>query len=257
MRTVLPIAAIWLCACPGPATRQERLVPDRCADAKRPAVKYVTMTESFFRHAVLPHSVDVLDILGAESGAFGLAHQEDARDALAPDELATCSALIFYVSGELPLSAEERARLLRFVDEGGGFVAIHASLASFYRWPQWRELVGAWSNGHPWYGRIGVRVDARDHPAARGLPERFELSAEEAYQLRDFSTDGTVLLRLDPSTVDLNAIGVEPKPWGFPLAWTGRRGKGRTFTTALGHGDAWDDPNFRAHLLSGIEWVLP
>lgn len=67
-----------------------------------------------------------------------------------------------------------------------------------------------------------------------------------------------MLLRLDPSSVDLTRAGVRRRFYGWPLAWTRSYGSGRVFYTALGHNEAvWRDPRYRKLLLNGILWSLP
>ena len=42
-----------------------------------------------------------------------------------------------------------------------------------------------------------------------------------------------------------------------PIAWYHVFDGGRSFYTGLGHTEAsYDEPNFRKHLLGGIEWCL-
>ena len=66
-----------------------------------------------------------------------------------------------------------------------------------------------------------------------------------------------MLLRLDPSSVDLKAPNVRPQPYGWPLAWTRAFGQGRVFYTALGHEEAvWRDPRYQQMLANAIGWVM-
>jgi hypothetical protein len=59
---------------------------------------------------------------------------------------------------------------------------------------------------------------------------------DEIYQISDFDYRGSrVLLRLDPSSVDLSKTGVHQRFYGWPLAWTRLYGDGRVFYTALDH----------------------
>jgi uncharacterized protein len=66
-----------------------------------------------------------------------------------------------------------------------------------------------------------------------------------------------VLLRLDPTSVDLNLPNVHRHPYGWPLAWSRSYGAGRVFYTALGHEEAvWRDFWFQKLLRNGALWVL-
>lgn len=246
--------ATLLAACAPAIDSPRDAVADACAAAGRPAVLYVTHSVGY-RHAVLPHSVDLLGRLGAKSGAFHLAWRDDARLGLDAVDLAACAAVVFFSMGDVPLSDGQESALLAFVRGGGGFVGLHSAATSLTSWPEWADLVGARFNGHPWYGRAVVRPVSADHPATRDLPPTWPLN-DEIYQFDHLRAGLTHLLRLDTDSVDMSAVGVEEMPWGFPLAWARRFGDGRVFYTALGHGDIWDDARFQAHVLGGIQSVL-
>jgi type 1 glutamine amidotransferase len=65
-----------------------------------------------------------------------------------------------------------------------------------------------------------------------------------------------VVLRLDPSTVDLDRDNVHRHPYGWPLAWTRSYGNGRVFYTALGHEEGvWRDPRFQTLLRNAVLWA--
>ena len=45
--------------------------------------------------------------------------------------------------------------------------------------------------------------------------------------------------------------------FGYPIAWCVREGRGRVFTTALGHFPAaWESPAYLRHLHGGLTWTL-
>ena len=51
---------------------------------------------------------------------------------------------------------------------------------------------------------------------------------DEIYQISDFDYRGSrVLLRLEPSSVDLSKTGVHQRFYGWPIAWTRFYGEGR------------------------------
>ena len=82
---------------------------------------------------------------------------------------------------------------------------------------------------------------------------------DEMYQYRaPYSRDNVdVLMRLDASKLDLTNRNVKRKDADFPVAWVKNYGKGRVFSSTLGHPDAaWDDPRVQTLYLEGIEWVL-
>jgi uncharacterized protein len=66
-----------------------------------------------------------------------------------------------------------------------------------------------------------------------------------------------VVLRLDPSSVDLGRGNVHRHPYGWPLAWgPASYGSGRVFYTALGHEEAvWRDARFQRLLRNAVLWA--
>jgi uncharacterized protein len=76
-------------------------------------------------------------------------------------------------SGELDLDDQQKADLLSFVhDDGHGFVSVHASADTNYKWPDFGILNGAWFDEHPW-GTFDapIIVEEPDLPRCTPLPE--------------------------------------------------------------------------------------
>jgi uncharacterized protein len=197
-----------------------------------------------------------LEALGRETGAFEAIVTRDAAW-FDPERLKKVDVVFFYTTGELPLSAAERAALFAFVRGGGGFAGAHCAADTFHEVPEYGAMLGAYFDGHPWHQAVRIRVEDREHPATRHLGEAFTLS-DEVYQFRaPYDREQLhVLLSLDPASVDVAAPGVHRTDGDFALAWCRRWGKGRVFYTALGHEPAvWRDERFLRHVLGGILWA--
>jgi uncharacterized protein len=218
-------------------------------------VLYLTQSAGF-EHGVLPLSEDVLKELGEQSGAFQTTVSRDSS-VINRENLKGYDALVFYTTGELPFSSEQKQAFLDFVLSGKAFVGIHSATDTFYTWLEYGELIGAYFDGHPWHQEVTIQTEDPLHPATRHLAPSFRIT-DEIYQFRSFSREKVhVLLRLDNSSVDLNAPGVNRADRYFANAWTRQYGSGRVFYTALGHRDeVWRDPRFQQHLLNGIRWAM-
>ncbi|MHC5011276.1 MAG: family 16 glycoside hydrolase, partial [Planctomycetota bacterium] len=173
-----------------------------------------------------------------------------------PADLAAFDAVVFYTTGELPVSEANRQALLEYVRTGGGFVGIHPATDTFYEFPAYGEMIGGYFNGHPWHQKVGVKVEDGSHPSTVHLGEAFEIT-DEIYQFRDWDRSKVhVLLSLDVESVDLGKDGVRRDDGDFAITWTKPYGAGRVFYTALGHRpEVWQDERFLAHLLGGIRWA--
>lgn len=155
------------------------------------------------------------------------------------DSGSTSVAILYKDDGEL--SPEEEKGLLRFVESGGGLIAIHCASHAFRNSPQFGALVGGrfLSHGH---GEFAVKVIDAQHEITRGL-DAFN-ATDEMYVHNELNRDNRVLMVRD------EAGGYEPYTW-----WR-TQGKGRVFYTALGHDEkTWGDANFQNLIERAIRWV--
>jgi len=146
------------------------------------------------------------------------------------------------------LDADGRSALHRYVAGGGGLLVLHTGIASFEDWADWPRLTGArWRPGHSRHTPVkplSVQVLDPDHPVTRGVP---------GLQIRDelFQRLGMVErphLRLLASAMERGV----PEP----VAWVNPYGRGRVFTTTLGHGpEAWGDDGFQRLLTNALAWA--
>ena len=96
-------------------------------------------------------------------------------------------------------------------------------------------------------------------PSIRQLPIEWSAIAEVIGEWhKDFSRDKRrVLMRLQPSTLDLTNKNVRRKDLDFPEAWAKMYGKGRVFYSALGHAtETWDNPQIQTMYFEAIKWTL-
>ena len=217
-------------------------------------ILYVT-TSAGFRHDCLPLSAQVLAGLATQSGKLEVEQTEDLS-LLNAESLRAFDAVLFFTSGELPISDQQKQDLLDFIRSGKGFGGVHSATDTLYTWPAYGDLIGARFNGHPWVQPVSIDVEDPDHPAVSHLKPSFTI-LDEIYQFQDFSREKVrVLLTLDTHSVDLTAPGVNPATEDFPLAWGRSYGAGRVFYTALGHFDStWLDPRFQQMMLQAMLWL--
>jgi type 1 glutamine amidotransferase len=217
---------------------------------------YLTHTAGF-RHDVLPLSHQVVRQLAASSrGAFDVTITEDCST-ISDANLRRYDAVFFYTTGELPMDDAQKRALLDFVRSGKGFAGAHSATDTFYKWPEYGEMVGGYFDGHPWHQEVTVRVENPRHPSTAHLPASFAIT-DEIYQFKNWSRERVqVLLSLDPVSVNLKERGVNRTDRDFAVAWTRSYGAGRVFYTALGHrAEVWNDERFQRHLLGGLHWVM-
>ena len=229
-------------------------------------------------HDAISHALATLEHLGRESGAYIAFIRTDTQLVTQEEVYGTgdyakggskqargrnldyFDAVVFYTNGSPAMTDQQKHDLLAFVhDDGKGFVAVHTATASFYDWPEYGEMVGGYFDNHPWMVfDAPVMVERPEFPGWTGLPHEFTLR-DEMYQYRaPYSRDRVdVLASLDASKLDLTNKSVHRTDRDFPIAWVKNYGKGRVFSSTLGHTDAsWDDPRVQTIYLEGIKWVL-
>ncbi|HKQ07669.1 MAG TPA: ThuA domain-containing protein [Blastocatellia bacterium] len=218
-------------------------------------VLYLTHSAGF-KHEVLPVSETIMKEIGERSGMFEVTATKDCA-LLSREGLKPYDAVVFYTTGELPITDEQKAAFLDFIKSGKGFVGIHSATDTFYKWPEYGELIGGYFDQHPWHKDVTVRVEDNKHPATRHLDKSFQIK-DEIYQFKDFSRQRVhVLLSLDPDSVDLTLPAVHRKDKDFALAWWRDYGKGRVFYTALGHREeVWRDARFQQLILGALSWAM-
>ncbi|MCC6906968.1 MAG: DUF1080 domain-containing protein [Phycisphaerales bacterium] len=202
-----------------------------------------------FRHDVLPESRQIMEQLGQQHDWLRVVTSDDIAD-LTPERLAQTDVVMFYTTGELPMSDEQKQALVEFCESGHGFVGVHSATDTFYEWPWYVKHVGGSFDGHPWHEKVTIDVLDTNHPATRHLGGEFIIT-DEIYKFKNNAEDRHVLTQLDGSSVEDRANGYFPDS-----SWTRTTGNGRMFYTALGHrSEVWRDQRFIDHLLGGIRWA--
>jgi cytochrome c len=219
--------------------------------AAAPAFKALVFSRTTaFRHDSIPDGVAAIQKLGRHNNFTVDATEDDAffTDA----NLARYDVVVFVSTTGDPLGTQaEKDAFQRYIENGGGFVGIHAAADSGYTWPWYGKLVGAYFRSHPAIQEATVKVEDPAHPSMRGLPERWRRT-DEWYNYQS-NPRGTVhvLASLDETSYDVGADGM-----GFdhPITWCQDYDGGRSWYTGLGHTkESYTEPEFLGSLLGGIK----
>ena len=218
-----------------------------------------------FAHDSVSHAMHTMAKIGEQSGLFDVRFHTDmelvTKQKLKGNKknLDWFDAVMFYTQGDLPLRDDQKADLMSFVREDGkGVLAAHAGTDSFREsWPEYVEMVGGAFDNHPWHQKVRIMVDDRDFPATKHFGPSFEVT-DEIYQYNRYSREKVrVLMRLDPSSVDLTKKGVNRGDGDFALGWARTWGSGRVFVNGLGHRNTvWDREDIQKMWLEGVKWVF-
>ena len=220
-----------------------------------------------FEHDSVSHALATLEKLGRQTGLWDTYIRTDS-ELLSKQKLSAGNAknldyfdaVVFYTTGDIGLSDQQKKDLLSFVrDDGKGFLGIHSATDTYYEWPEYGEMIGAYFDQHPW-GQVHctIRTEDRAFPATAHFPAAFPFY-DEIYQFKaPYSRDRLhVLMSVDPASVDLANRNVHRTDKDFAVAWTRDYGKGRVFYSSLGHRDeVWDLPDIQKMWIEAVKWAM-
>jgi type 1 glutamine amidotransferase len=235
---------------------------DAPADAQRaspdwPKVRVLVYTKNGqgYVHDNIPASIEAMRALGREH-RFAVDVSDDPA-VFADDTLEKYGALVFSNTNNVVFDTDaQRVALMRYVQAGGGFVAIHSASGSERTWRWFAGLIGGTFSRHAPIQKFGVRVLDRAHPSVAHLPERWERD-DECYYLVRLNVNMRILAVNDLTTI--KDPKETPATFGdvFPSVWYQEFDGGRQWYTSLGHRkEDYARPEFRRHLLGGIQSVV-
>lgn len=168
--------------------------------------------------------------------------------------------------------------LAEFVSNGGGLVIVHAANNAFPSWSEYNEMIGlGWRGaefgervivdkdgklrrieknqgagaGHGSQHEFAIVVRDQQHPVMAGIPAEWMHSKDELYHgQRGPAANMTILATAFASKATSGTDDHEPMVWWIPY------GRGRVFTTVMGHGDySMKCVGFQTIVARGTEWV--
>jgi uncharacterized protein len=245
----------------------ETTPPAMPADIKRPAILVFSKTNGY-RHDDSIKAANALLAAQAKTAGWGIFQTENGAT-FNPANLAKFDAVIFNnVSGDV-FTAGQRQAFKDYIENGGGFVGIHASGGDFsYDWKWYvNDLIGTQFIGHPMnpqFQKATVHVIDKSHPATAKLPDTFERTDENySFATQPRNPDYHVLMTLDESTY---RTVFEPAFFYskniamgkvHPIAWWHCQGKGRAYYNAMGHmKESYAEPAFQTALAGAIRWAI-
>jgi len=182
-------------------------------------------------------------------------------------------------------SEKTKKNFVKYVKNGGGVVVYHFSIAAFPDWKEYNEMTGlsGWNGRdekagpYVYYnnndqlirddskGKAGshgaahefvIEVRQPEHPIMKGLPKRWLHPKDELYQQLRGPADNLTILATAYADTSYEGTGRNE-----PILMTINYGKGRIFSTVLGHvGDDNEmastmDAGFILTLQRGAEWT--
>ena len=170
-----------------------------------------------------------------------------------------------------------QASLEKYVTGGGGLVIVHAANNAFPGWGEWNKMIGlGWRGagygervtldkagktvrtakgkgpgaGHGPQHPFSVVVRDRRHPVMAGIPAEWMHFRDELYHgQRGPALNMHILATAFSATAKRGTGAHEPMVWWIPY------GKGKVFTTVMGHADySMKCVGFQTIVSRGAEW---
>ncbi|RFU85770.1 DUF1080 domain-containing protein [Streptomyces triticagri] len=245
--TAAAAAALLIGCVSGPASSQD---PGASKDDAAAAKKVLVFSKTAgFRHDSIPDGIAAIQELGAEND-FAVDTTEDAGDFTA-DNLAQYDAVIWLSTTGDVLDEAQQEAFEGYINDGGGYVGIHAAADTEYDWPFYEGLAGAYFESHPEIQEATIDVEDRGHPATGHLDATWDRT-DEWYNYRSNPRDrARVLATLDESSYNGGSMGED-----HPFVWCQEYEGGRSFYTGAGHTkESFTEPAYVQHLLGGIKWA--
>lgn len=180
-------------------------------------------------------------------------------------------------NGELWPKPVQKA-LEAFVSKGGGLVIVHAANNAFPQWADFNKMIGlGWRNnrfgdritvddkgkivrtpkgkgpgaGHGKQHAFIITVRDAKHPVTKGMPHKWMHFKDELYHGQRGPAKNMHILATAYSDKKSGGTGAnEPMVWWIPY------GKGRVFTTLMGHADySMQCVGFQITVERGAEWA--
>ena len=232
-----------------------------------------------YKHSAIPYGRKAFEIMGQKTKAFEPVVSDDLSN-FEPGKIEQFDAILFNNTNneiflpenfdKLPADQQDKAAkydkllkksLVNYLKSGKGLVVTHAGVASFRKWPEYGNIIGARFENHPWVAgsTVTLKVEEPMHPVVLAFDEpTFEVT-DEIYQVKaPYSREHLrVLVSIDTSKTNMKVKGIRRTDDDFAMTWIKDYGKGRVFYCALGHQHPlfWD-PMILQHHLDGIQYAL-
>lgn len=238
----------------------ETVAPD-LPELQRPAILVFSKTNSFIHKDAIPAAKDMLQRVAKEHGwSIYLTDNGAVHNS---EQLARFDAIVWNnVTGDV-LTAEQRASFVAYLENGGGYVGIHAAGDNSHEaWPWYVEtVIRTEFIGHPMnpqFQRAVVHIEDPDNPIVSHLPAAWERTDEWYSFVESPRKRGShILATLDESSYKPEFFGKDIRMGDdHPVIWQHCIGRGRVFYSALGHtAESFSEPRHVELLKRAVAWA--
>jgi type 1 glutamine amidotransferase len=213
-------------------------------------VLVLTATEGYVHKEAIPAGKELLIRLGKENG-FNVLHASQSA-ALDSVDFSSLDAMVFLCTTLDIFNSQQEALVKNYIQNGGGYVGIHAAADTEYDWPWYGQLVGAYFESHPeGTPRATLTTLETDTQFTNHLPASW--SIDDEWYNYTFQNEALIpLLNLEESSYVGGTNGNT-----HPITWYHDFDGGRSFYTGLGHKrTTYEDPRFIQLIQKGLVYAM-
>ncbi|MBC6367877.1 ThuA domain-containing protein [Algoriphagus sp. AK58] len=234
-----------------------------------------------FNHWVIPHTEEMIKILGEKSGAFHVVGSKDISefevknlkkyDAVILNN--TCSKPdhrnLFWDklradsnadSASLMKKAQElESNLLEYVKKGGGLMLLHGAVTTQNNSWEFSRLVGASFDYHPPQQSFQVHLEDPKHPLVSAFPAEGFSHIDEPYFYKNAYSELNFkpLLYFNNADIKSQRKGQELTEGKTYVAWIRAEGKGKVMYASPSHNaQSFENPQLLRFFLDGMQYVV-
>lgn len=232
-----------------------------------------------YNHWVIPHTTEVIKMLGKKTGAFEVEVTTDIYsfetknlkkyDAVVLNS--NCSKgprrdLFFDVLEEdknlseeqmIKMAAELEANLIKYVKKGGGLMVVHGAIVMQNNSLPFSEMVGGSFDYHPAQQEVTLELAEPNHPLSAAFEGKSFVHVDEPYLFNKAYTKKNFrpLLYMDTSKLIKKKKPIDEKI--KYVSWIKKHGKGRVFYVSPSHNaQSFEDARLLNFFLDGAQYVL-
>uniref|UniRef100_UPI003217A58F ThuA domain-containing protein n=1 Tax=uncultured Draconibacterium sp. TaxID=1573823 RepID=UPI003217A58F len=258
----------------------EKIAPDK-AEVQPQKTRKILIFDRFtgFDHWVIPHTSQIIKVLGQKTGAFDVRITKDvfcfeksnlqnydavvlnSACSIGPrrDLILDCLDIDTSMDDEekKAKAAELEANLINFVKKGGGLMVTHGAIVMQNNSMPFSEMVGGSFDYHPRQQEISLELCEPNHPLSKAFAGKPFVHVDEpylfnkAYDQKNFKP----LLYMDTDKLEGKRKPIEDNI--RYVSWIKKHGKGRVFYVSPSHNaQSFEDARLLKFYLDGAQYVL-
>ena len=240
--------------------------PELPADLSGKTVLLFSKTNGFRHGEAIEASIPAFEKMAKDNG--WTLYSTDNGAIFNPEQLQKFDVVIWNNCSGKVLDEEQRENFKTYVENGGGYLGIHASGDNSHQWDSYEQhVIGTEFSHHsldPQFQKGTMHLEEGDPKLTVGLLPKWDHEEEwyvftESPRKKGFP----ILYTVDEANMSMSGnikYLVSGKDYGMgedhPIVWYHPLGKGRVFYSALGHqGKAFQEANHLKMLENGINWA--